>query len=415
MCIEKVNGGDIRDIIDWKYALAYTHMRLTVRDGDRQSIISVRHESGGDIGVSFASPTIDKLQVCKNNCLFCFVKQMPPGQRESLYVRDDDFRLSLMYGSFVTLTNLREEDFVRITTEKITPIYVSVHTTNPTLRVSLMRNPSAGEIMSQLKRIIAAGVNVHAQLVLVPGLNDGKELERSILDLTSLYPGVQSVAVVPVGLTGFREGLPDIGGFSRQSAREVLDVVARFSTRFRRRHNTSLVYAADEFFVLAESDFPPNGYYDDYPQLENGVGISRLFIDSFRQALRATKRRGSGAPVMWITGESSGTLLCKLQHELNAHTKAWVDVVTVKNYLFGGRVTVTGLLGGEDIAAAIHQAAPRAGTRVIIPDITLRQGLFLDGVSLDSLVGEFPHLSIEVCGTLGDELVSLTLAERNDN
>ena len=415
MSILKVNGREIRDIIDWKYALANPLMRIEAVDGEQQLLLRVRHGSGGDIGLSFVSPTLDKLKICKNNCLFCFVKQMPPHQRESLYVKDDDFRLSLVYGSFVTLTNLTEADFLRIEQEKISPIYVSVHTTNPDLRATIMRNPAAAHIMNQLYRLIAAGISVHAQLVLVPGVNDGEELLSSLTDLTSLYPGVESVAVVPVGLTAFRENQADICGYSRNTAREVLNITTGFSTRLKRKHGVSVVYAADEFYILAEAGFPKGSYYDDYPQLENGIGISRLFIDDFKKELTLRKNGTIAGPVVWVTGESSAFLLRQLQHELNIYAKTWADILVVKNVLFGGRVTVTGLLGGGEIIAAIKSAGLRPHTRVLIPGIALRDTVFLDNISIDHLQNQFTELLIEVCPTTGADLVRKTLAERNEH
>ena len=415
MSILKVNGREIRDIIDWKYALANPVMRIEALDKDQQLLLRVRHDSGGGIGLSFESPTLDKLKICKNNCLFCFVKQMPPHQRDSLYVKDDDFRLSLVYGSFVTLTNLSEEDFLRIEQEKISPIYVSVHTTNPDLRATMMRNPAASKIMDQLHRLIAAGISVHAQLVLVPGLNDGKELLRSLTELTSLYPGVESVAVVPVGLTSFRENLAPLCGFTRDNAREVLNITAQFSTRLKRKSGVSMVYAADEFYILAESDFPKGSHYDEYPQLENGIGISRLFVDGFKKELKLHRNTPRVGPIVWVTGESSAFLLRQLQHELNVHAKTWVDILVVKNALFGGKVTVTGLLGGGEIVSALKGAGLTPQTRVFIPDIALRENVFLDNISIDYLCDQFPDLHIEVCPTSGADLVRKTLAERNEH
>lgn len=415
MSITRVNGKEIRDIIDWKYALANPLMRIEARDEEHHLIVRVRHDSGGDLGLRFVSPTLDKLKICKNNCLFCFVKQMPPDQRESLYIKDDDFRLSLVYGSFVTLTNLTEEDFLRIEEEKISPIYVSVHTTNPDLRTKIMRNPAAAQIMGQLRRLIAAGISVHAQLVLVPGVNDGDELLKSLIDLTSLYPGVESIAVVPVGLTGFRENQADICGFTKDTARRVLDITTKFSTRQKRKHGISVVYAADEFFILAEAGFPKDSYYDDYPQLENGIGISRLFIDGFKKELTLHRHIPLTGSVVWVTGESSAFLLRQLQHDLNIHAKAWVDILVVKNTLFGGRVTVTGLLGGAEIISAIRSAEIRPQTRVLIPDIALRDNLFLDSVSINHIRQQFSELQIEVCPTTGADLVRNTLAERNEH
>ncbi len=410
MKIVQVNEMEIRDIISWKQALAFPSMQIAAEVTGARRTYLVRHRSGEDIGVVFATATLDDLHTCGNNCLFCFVKQMPPGQRQSLYVKDDDYRLSLVYGSFVTLTNISEEEWRRLLQEGISPIYVSVHSTNPKLRVEIMRNPRAAMIMEQVQELVAHGISVHVQLVLIPGKNDGVELERSITDLVALHPGVDSIAVVPVGLTGHRQGLPELSRFNKDSAREVLLRLEKFRIRARRKFGRTLVYAADEFYVLAETDFPRSSSYDDFPQLENGVGISRLFRDDFLRTLAAVgQRRRPESPVLWVTGMASAICLQRLQHEINARHQVFVDVLTVPNLLFGGGVTVTGLLGGRDIALALSMAKILPKTRVLIPDITLREGKFLDDTTFLELQFWFPELILAVCRTTGEDLVKLSL------
>jgi len=410
MKIVQVNEMEIRDIISWKQALAFPSMQIAAEVAGARRTYLVRHRSGEDIGVVFATATLDELHTCENNCLFCFVKQMPPGQRQSLYVKDDDYRLSLVYGSFVTLTNIPEEEWRRLLQEGISPIYVSVHSTNPKLRVEIMGNPRAAMIMEQVRELVAHGISVHVQLVLIPGTNDGAELERSIADLVALHPGVDSIAVVPVGLTGHRQGLPELNRFNKDSAREVLLRLEKFRVRARRKFGRTLVYAADEFYVLAETDFPRSSSYDDFPQLENGVGISRLFRDDFLRTLAAVgQRRRPESPVLWVTGMASAICLQRLQHEINARHQVFVDVLTVPNLLFGGGVTVTGLLGGRDIALALSMAQIFPRTRVLIPDITLREGKFLDDTTFLELQSSFPELILAVCRTTGEDLVKLTL------
>jgi putative radical SAM enzyme (TIGR03279 family) len=412
MTLLTVNNVPLGDIIDWKKALARPRLDITLQDIDGTTVSkTVRHASGEDIGVVFTSPTVDCLKQCGNNCIFCFVKQMPPGQRKTLYVRDDDYRLSLVFGSFVTLTNVSEPDWQRILREKISPIYVSVHTTNPQLRSRIMGNVRARAIMTQLRELVQAGITVHTQLVLVPGVNDGAELERSLDELWSLYPGVESVAVVPVGLTGYRENLPLLSGFTSTTARDVLDATLQRSAKYRRRSGTSFVYLADEFFVLARADYPAAAYYDDFSQLENGVGISRLLIDEFLAELKHHRRRRqqSPPPVLWVTGESAAGTMITLQHRINLLSGSRVDVLPVKNRHFGGQVTVTGLLTGECIHRALTEEHPVSETVVLIPDIILRDGLFLDGMTFAELEGALPQLRLVVCPTLGAELVRHTL------
>lgn len=412
LSIVNVNGETVRDVIDWKHALAASVMRIVARDEHgREKTYVVRHESGADIGLGFDSPTIDRLHTCQNNCVFCFVRQMPSGQRDSLYVKDDDYRLSLVYGSFVSLTNVDDDDWLRILRERISPIYVSVHSTNPRLRAYIMQNPRAAEVMAQLRELVSRGIAVHAQLVLVPGLNDGEELTRSLRELTALYPGVDSVAVVPVGLTGYRSGLTQLTGYDAPSARAVLKEVAHFAGRMRRKHGVSVVYAADEFYVLAQADFPGHAQYDDYPQLENGVGLCRSFIDDFRREWANWRSTGlSLRPTAWLTGESAQGVMRSLQHTVNLAGGA-VDLVVVKNTLFGGQVTVTGLLGGRDIAAALETARLAPDALVLIPDVCLRADAFLDGLTFSELCARFPQLALTACPTQGNELARITKGE----
>ena len=412
LSIVSVNGQAVRDIIDWRHALAAPVMRIRARDEhDRVQTYVVTHESGADIGLGFDSPTIDKLHTCQNNCLFCFVRQMPPGRRESLYVKDDDYRLSLVYGSFVSLTNIDGNDWERILRERVSPIYVSVHSTNPELRAYIMQNPRAGRVLQQIHELVAHGIAVHAQLVLVPGLNDGQELTRSLCELTSLYPGVESVAVVPVGLTGHRLGLTSLTAYDVHSARTVLREVTDFGKRMRRKHGVSVVYAADEFYVLAKADFPSHAWYDDYPQLENGVGLCRTFLDDFRREWASRRSKGLRLrPTAWVTGESALCVMQCLQHTVNLAGGA-VDLVVVKNVLFGGQVTVTGLLGGRDMLTALDAARLARATTVLIPDICLREGSFLDCLTFGELCAHFPHLALIACPTQGKELARITKEE----
>jgi len=404
--IISVNGKAIRDIIDWKQALALPVMRIVALDKVEQTYI-VKHESGTDIGLVFDSPVIDQIHTCRNNCVFCFVQQMPQGQRDTLYVRDDDYRLSLVYGSFVSLTNIDDECWERILRERISPIYVSVHSTNPDLRAFIMQNHRAAAVMEQIKELVSHGIAVHAQLVLVPGLNDGPELLRSLLDLTALYPGVESVAVVPVGLTGHRTGLMHLTGYDAASARAVLREVFAFGTRMRRKHGVSVVYAADEFYVLAQADFPRHTWYDGYPQLENGVGLCRSFIDDFcGEWARRRNKAARARPVTWVTGESAQFVMRRLQHIVNLEGGA-VDLLVAPNKLFGGYVTVTGLLGGHDIKAALTSANLKPDTLVLVPDVCLRGSMFLDGLTFNELSSHFPELALISCPTQGKELARM--------
>lgn len=411
LTLKEANGVPVADIIDWKKSQAYPNLLLTLEDEEgRLDNVRVLHPSGSDIGLVFASATVDCLKQCKNNCLFCFVRQMPQGQRRTLYVRDDDYRLSLVFGSYVTLTNVTDTEWRRILREKISPIYVSVHATDPGLRVRIMGNPRAALIMDQLRELVEAGITVQTQLVLIPGINDGPALECSLRDLYALYPGVESVALVPVGLTGHRAGLPALKGYDRDGARRVLDTALTLSRKSRRANGSSFVYAADEFFVLSDTAFPGATYYDDFAQLENGVGLCRILQDEFAAELRTVRsRRSAKRSVVWATGESPAELLREMQRQASLRSGCAVDVLPVKNTLFGGRVTVTGLLCGADIAAALSGCGAIDDTAFLIPEVTLRHDTFLDGMTWDHLVSLFPQYIIDKCPVDGGELLRRTL------
>ncbi|MDP3058188.1 MAG: DUF512 domain-containing protein, partial [bacterium] len=348
------------------------------------------------------------LKLCQNDCIFCFVKQMPPNQRPSLYIKDDDYRLSLIYGSFVTLSNVTNDDFERILREKISPIYVSVHTTDAKLRAKIMNNESASDIYNKLERLVNGGISVHVQIVLIPGINDEAELVKSVTDLEKLRPGIESIALVPVGLTSWRDRLVNLTPFDHSSARTVLDYAISYANTHRRKHGTSFLYVADEFFVLAQRDFPFASYYDNYPQLENGVGISRIFLDEFNKELASTN-----SPIrhnlVWITGESSHHLMQALQHKINSKLQGWVTLISVKNHFFGGNVTVSGLLGGRDIVAAVLESHLPDGATIMLPDILLRDNLFIDNLSIEDCQSQLKEFHIEVCPTNGIDLIKQSL------
>ena len=380
-----VNGMPMRDILDVSFAAADFEPSLSVRGADG-SIREVRvpKELDEELGLSFESAVFDKVRICHNRCVFCFVDRMIPGLRKGLYVRDDDYRLSFLYGNFVTLTNLTEEDFERIVRNHMSPLYVSVHATDPQVRQAMMKNRHSGEIMEKLQRLFAAGIHIHAQIVCCPGWNDGAVLEKSYRDLVVLSDYVEDMAIVPVGITKHKDGLPDLRLFDRESASTVVETVTRWQEDCRRRLGRSFVYLGDEFYILANQQMPPVDWYDGFPQLENGIGLTQNFLSEWEKAVH--RHRDDLHPVhknyVIPVGVSAAALLQPVIQEFNARYHTNNRIVPVVNDFFGHTVNVTGLLTGTDILAQLPERAP-----VILPAVVLNQdNLFLDDMPLDEFI-----------------------------
>ena len=380
-----VNGMPMRDILDVSFAAADFEPSLSVRGADG-SIREVRvpKELDEELGLSFESAVFDKVRICHNRCVFCFVDRMIPGLRKGLYVRDDDYRLSFLYGNFVTLTNLTEEDFERIIRNHMSPLYVSVHATDPQVRQAMMKNRHSGEIMEKLQRLFAAGIHIHAQIVCCPGWNDGAVLEKSYRDLVVLSDYVEDMAIVPVGITKHKDGLPDLRLFDRESASTVVETVTRWQEDCRRRLGRSFVYLGDEFYILANQQMPPVDWYDGFPQLENGIGLTQNFLSEWEKAVH--RHRDDLHPVhknyVIPVGVSAATLLQPVIQEFNSRYHTNNRIVPVVNDFFGHTVNVTGLLTGADILAQLPEETP-----VILPAVVLNQdNLFLDDMPLDEFI-----------------------------
>lgn len=324
-----------------------------------------------------------KIRVCRNKCLFCFVHQQPKGLRRSLYIKDDDYRFSFTHGNFITLSDMTDADFERIITQRLSPMYISVHATDDTLRRCLFQNERLDPVLPRLRQLVENGITVHAQTVVCPGINDGEHLKKTILDLAELAPGVESLAVVPVGLTRYRERLPKLRSFTPRESVEVLAMISDCQKTFVSVHGTRFVFPADEFFINAGRDFPPLSYYEHMPQFENGVGMARQFIVDFNRKKRylpnAIQRP---AKMALVTGQSASVLLeqCILPR-LNEITNLTVEAVVVSNLFWGvDTVTVSGLLTGQDILAALKEVD--ADMIVLPPNCLNGDDLFLDDVSL---------------------------------
>ncbi len=364
-CLVEVNGLRVRDIIDVQYAAAEEWVEFVVWREGRLLRKEAERRYGEDIGLRFADDLFDGLRQCDNHCPFCFVKQLPAGLRPSLYIQDDDYRLSFLQGSFITLTNLTEEDWERLEEQRLSPLYVSVHATQEEIRRRLLGRRDAPPIMAQLRRLIELDITVHTQIVVVPGVNDGHVLEQSLHDLAGLYPGVASIGVVPVGLTRFAR--PALRRPTPEEAREVLEQVERFQENCRRWYGVGLAYAADEWYLTAGRDVPPAQAYDDFPQVENGIGLVRLFLDDWAE-VKALIRPPAGEPpaLCGVTGRLFAPVLAPVLEEFSRLTGIPARLMAVENGLLGEAVMVAGLLAGADVVQA-YRSTGHAAPLVALP------------------------------------------------
>lgn len=380
------------DFIDYLMLTAEEHLNLKIKKQSGE-YLEFEFEKGPEetLGLGFETAVFDGIKTCKNHCLFCFVHQLPSGQRDSLYIQDDDYRLSFLQGSYVTLTNLTAADWERIERLHLSPLYISVHATDPSVRRRLLGSRSAGPILNQLKRLVAAGITLHTQAVICPGINDGRILEQTISDLAELWPQVASLAVVPVGLTGHRQKLFQLRVPNRDEAEKVLKIIEQYQKKFIKKINTRFVFAADEWYIIAREAFPSDEEYEGYPQLDNGVGLIRWFLTEFDENLPRVAplfQKIEGKLVI-VTGVSAISLWDEIIIKFSrAFPKLKLTVLPVSNHFFGPSVTVTGLLAGRDIIEAVRSHPQSDGEIYLIPEITLKQGeaLFLDGVSVNDLI-----------------------------
>lgn len=388
--ITAANGQPIQDLIDFRYLCADETVELEVvkTDGEIWDM-EIEKEIDEDMGLTFVGATFDGIRPCVNKCVFCFVDQMPKDMRETLYVKDDDYRLSFLQGNFVTLTNLKPVDMERILRLRLSPLYVSVHTTSPELRQQMLGSKNAGRIMEQLTRLAAGGICFHTQIVLCPEYNDGPELDRTLQDLSGLYPAVQSVAVVPVGLTKERGNLPALRMVTPDEARGIIAQVGSYQLHCQKKHGEALIYLADEIYLLADAEIPPAGHYAGFPQLENGVGLTRLFYDSFDQeAARLPNELAAPQKITLITGVSGARVLAPLADRLNRVHNLSVAVKAIPNRFFGETVTVAGLLTGQDIVSELK--GQELGDLVLLPSVMCKrdEAVFLDGMTPGQLAQE---------------------------
>jgi len=392
----RINGHPLRDQIDFHLHAGEETLGIDLERGGRPCSVVLARQWNRELGIECEPPAPGEISTCANKCVFCFIHQLPRGLRKSLYVKDDDYRLSFLHGNYITLTDLPETEIQRIIDNHLSPLYISVHATDPSLRHFLLGNPRTirAELMERMRRLAEGGIRMHAQIVLCPGLNDGTHLEKSVRDLACLHPAVATVAVVPVGLTRHRDGLYPLRSISRGEARTLLEALHGWQIEFLRGLGTRLVFAADELYLRAEEPIPPAAAYEGFPVAEDGIGLVRRFEDGLVRGLRrpAKPRKGSCRTVTVVTGEMFAPVLSRLLERLvvpglNA------EVVAVANDFFGRAIAVAGLLTGEDIAKAL--TSREVGDVVLVPGVALQEasGVFLDDVSPQDLSR---HLNVSV-------------------
>ena len=405
-----LNGHPIVDILDYQFYMMEQSVRVATRkEGVGIFVRKIHKQEYEDLGLGFETYLMDKHHTCKNKCVFCFVDQMPPGMRASLYEKDDDARLSFLFGNYITLTNLDRREIERIKLMHISPINVSVHTTNPQLRVQMMKNPHAGEVLSIIRELCEAGIKINTQIVLCPGLNDGEELKRSLEELGSLYPNVQSIACVPVGLTDYRKGLFELHPYTPEGAKEVIETIHSFAERFEKKFGERICYPSDEFFLKAGLPIPEADYYGEFAQLENGVGMLALLCQEFEQALSQEQGDDREREISLATGYAAYPTIQKLLSQLKEkfpNTKC--HVYPIRNDFFGHNITVAGLVTATDL---MKQLKPQPlGTMLLLPSVMLRheQDKFLDDHTVQD-VEEALNIPVTVIETDGASLLEAVI------
>lgn len=380
-----INSNPIADVLDYMFYAAESELKLVILRNGVEFSVDVRKSEYDDLGLEFESFLMDEKKSCHNKCVFCFIDQMPPDMRETLYFKDDDARLSFLQGNYVTLTNLKQHDIDRIIKMKLN-INVSVHTTNPELRCKMMNNRFAGETLKYLKQLTDGGIKLNCQIVLCPKLNDGEELKRTLSELGDMMPNIQSVAVVPVGLSKFRDNLYPLETFNKDSAENAIDIISEFQEKFLEEYGTRLVFPSDEFFLMANHPLPDAEYYEEYPQYENGVGMLRSLEDEFDSALDDFEEKTEQRVVSIATGYSAYDSMCSLARKAEDKIKnIKCNVYKIRNDFFGETITVTGLITAQDLIGQLK--GMELGDELLISSSMLRRdsNVFLDDLTVDDV------------------------------
>lgn len=413
--IISINGQPPRDLIDYQFLCADEILELEVLDSrGKVHQIEIEKDYDDDLGLEFETALFDGLIQCNNRCPFCFIDQQPPGKRETLYLKDDDYRLSFLYGSYLTLTNLPQREWERIAQMRLSPLYVSVHATEPDVRIRLLKNARAGEILKQLQWFQENRLQIHAQVVVCPGINDGQHLEKTLQDLTQFtrgeIPTVASVAVVPVGLTRFRPVEDELIPVTPEKAAEVIDQVQTIQEKLQQKQRKNSVWLADEWFLIARQELPPTSHYEDYPQIGNGVGSIRKFLQEFETAIaKFPNSRQTPRKYTWVVGNAVEVAFRPVVQRLNQISGLTVEMVALCSQYWGQTISVTGLLTGQDLLESLK--GKDLGDGILLPSVMLKHEdtLFLDDMSVGELSAQlnvpiFPVTDVE-------ELISMALSE----
>lgn len=408
-----INGQEIEDIFDYQYLIKDEEITVLIRKADGEEWeLDIEKDYDEDLGVEFENVFMDDYKSCHNRCIFCFIDQMPKGMRKTLYFKDDDSRLSFLQGNYITLTNMSDTDIERIIRYHLEPINISVHTTDPNLRCKMLNNRFAGEALKKMDRLKEAGVEMNGQIVLCKGINDGIELNASIQKLTEYIPYMKSLSVVPVGLTKYREGLYPLKPFTKEDAKEVLSLIHSWQQYCMDHYDTHFVHAGDEWYLLAEETIPPEENYDGYLQLENGVGMMRLLENEFAEALKEAEDESKRQrKISIVTGKLAAPLLEELSSRfMQKFPHIVVQVIPIRNDFFGERITVSGLLTGQDLMAQLKDMD--LGEKAFLPCNLLRSGeeVFLDDVTLEELKNAL-QVRIDIVKSSGQDLVHALLLD----
>ncbi len=413
--LTSIDGNEICDVLDYRFYLTEREITLLINRGGEELSVKIKKGEYDDIGLEFETPLMDKKHTCKNGCIFCFIDQNPEGLRESLYFKDDDSRLSFIHGNYITLTNMTERDVARIVKMKFSPINISIHTTNPELRVKMMKNKSSGEVLRYLDDFRGAGLRMCGQIVLCRGINDGDELRRTLSDLSKYYPNMSSVAVVPAGLTKFRDKLYPLTDFTPDEASAVIDIINEFGDAHKAKHGERLFFAADEFYLKSGRELPPTEYYEDYLQIENGVGMLRSLIDEYELELSDIVKYGEAGKTSRAVSIATGvaaypTVLSLAKRLTELYSGLKINVYEIKNKFFGESITVSGLLTGKDICEQL--LGKELLDELLIPKNALRQGedVFLCDMTVDGLSSKL-GVPVRAVESDGYELLHAILAD----
>jgi len=409
----RINDNVIEDVFDYHYYVNDEEIVVLIEKPDGEEWeLEIEKDYEEDLGIVFEQGLMDEYRSCRNKCMFCFIDQMPKGMRETLYFKDDDSRLSFLQGNYITLTNMSDHDVDRIVKYHLEPINISFHTTNPELRCKMLHNRFAGEALKKVDKFYEGGIQMNGQIVLCKGINDGEELERSIRDMSKYLPHLQSVSVVPVGLTKYRDGLYPLESFTKEDAEKVIDTIEKWQNVFYKEYGLHFIHAGDEWYILAEREMPEEERYDGYLQLENGVGMLRLLMNEFEEAYAELEGDGRQIEISMATGFLAYPYLTKMIEKLKEKfPNVIVHLYPIRNDFFGEKITVAGLITGQDLIAQLK--GQKLGQRLLLPCNMLRSGeeVFLDDVTLTELKDSL-QIEIDIVKSSGWDFIEAIINSR---